>query len=244
MILILSSLAVPSSGSLTVCTTRSVTMSLTTPIVFHRSSLSQCVGNAHGEGIAKDQTGKLEADAMFGRVRAVFLFVPSERHQYILLCIYTVLSFDSIYTLVMYGKWILGLGGPAFGSPRLGLPHPSRFSKGRGSLIRGTAGELHRSLRQAQGRLFVGSRPLCVRLRFLRMTIGQWVPQRPEPGWFFWRLLRHGLSLALPRPSQEQRQRHRTGVSDPYGQSQDQDQKQRAGAPALHGQSQWRAGAR
>ena len=38
--------------------------------------------------------------------------------------------------------------------------------------VRGAAGELHRSLRLAQGRLFVGSRPLCVRLRFLRMTRG------------------------------------------------------------------------
>jgi hypothetical protein len=29
---------------------------------------------------------------------------------------------------------------------------------------------MHRSLRQAQGRLFVGSRSLCARLRFPRMT--------------------------------------------------------------------------
>jgi hypothetical protein len=44
--------------------------------------------------------------------------------------------------------------------------------------VRGTANELHRSLRQAQGRLFVGSRLLCVRLRFLDDNGEQQVPHR------------------------------------------------------------------
>ena len=50
-------------------------------------------------------------------------------------------------------------------------------------------------------RPFVGSRPLCVRLRFLRMTTERQLPQRVTPGSSLVGALRHGLSRALPGPT-------------------------------------------